>query len=297
MQFDDVDFTKALASGLTAGVPDIKAKAHNMHFEQGVSGTRRIFFETEDFGTFSGTWDELSHRHVDYVRQYVKTGIEQPHTFQDAMTPNDAGDIDGAQMIVRLESLTRPMDEFGCKFEQLHDAHENNDVDFLLAFCDVWNERRDLRPAFSTLLSEVTEELAEDAWADALRDRLGLAHYSPTALPEPVALCRYSVADVRREAATGFPITMPTVFDSDPWEYYFPAPKSLQFGRAMALTPCKSDEDLKLEFLNSRVTYSDKNIWRIGQIMTPAPLNDIDYLRERHLLALQIASGDDKFGT
>lgn len=297
MQFDDVDLKNALASGLTAGVSDIKAKAHNMHFEQGVSRARRTFFETEVLGPFGATWDELSRRHVDYVRHYVKTSIEQPHTFKDAMGPNDVGDIDGTQLIVRLESIARPMLEFGCSFEELRNARKNNDIDFLLAFCEVWNEMRDHRPAFSTLLSEVKEELAEDKWEDALRDCLGLAHYSPNTSPEPVALCRYSVDDVRREAKTGFAITMPTVFDSEPWEYYFPAPKVLQFGRAMALMPCNGDEDLKVEFLNSRVTYSDKNIWRVGQIMTPAPSNDVDALRELHLLALQIASGDDKFGT
>ena len=80
---------------------------------------------------------------------------------------------------------------------------------------------RDLRPAFSTLLSEVTDELDRDEWADALRDMLGLAHYSAVASPEPVALCKYSVADVHREATTGVPITMPTILDSDPWEHYF----------------------------------------------------------------------------
>ena len=90
---------------------------------------------------------------------------------------------------------------------------------------------------------------------------------------------------------------MPTVLDSDPWEHYFPAPKSLQFGRAMALRPCDSEEDLKVEFLNSRVTFSPETIWKIGHIVTPAPLHDIAELRERHLLALHIASGDDTFGT
>src|SRR6478672_427709 len=114
MQFEDVDLITALTSGLAAAVPDVRAKAHNLHFEQGVSETRRVFFETESLGSFGATWDQLSRRHIDYVRQYVKTAIEQPHTFKNEMTPNDAGDIDAAQMIVRLESLARPMLEFGC---------------------------------------------------------------------------------------------------------------------------------------------------------------------------------------
>jgi hypothetical protein len=296
MQFEDVDLIAALTSGLTDGEPAIRAKAHNLSFEQGISEKRCVFFEKDSLGSMGSTWHDLSRRHVDYVRQYVQTAIEQPHTFQDEMAPNYDGDIDDGELIVRLESLARPLSNFGCTFEDLREAREKNDTAFLSAFCDVWNEMRDLRPAFSTLLSEVKDELDEDGWADALRDRLGLAHYSAFASPVPIALCKYSVSDVRREAKTGFPITMPTVFDSEPWEYYFPAPKTLQFGRAMALTPCKSEEDLKLEFLNARVTYSHNNIWRVGQIVTSAPLNDINSLRELHLTALQLASGDDGFG-
>lgn len=296
MQFDDDSLVGALATGLSSADARMRARADNMRLEQGISSPRQAFFQSETFFPIDDSWDDLILRHNEYVRLYVKTSLHQPHTFLDAMEPLGVGDIDSALVIVRLEGLSRPMHAFGCSFDELRDARQGNDVDFLTEFCEVWNETRDLRPAFSTLLSEVTDELSEADWADLLRDRLGLAHYSPAGAPEPVALCRYSVADVHREAATGFPITMPTVLDSDPWEHYFPAPRSLQFGRAMALTPCKSDEDLKVEFLNSRVSYSPETIWKIGQIVTPAPSHDITELRELHLLALQIASGDDTFG-
>lgn len=297
MQFEDEALVEALDWGLSSSAATVRSKADNVRLEQGVSVARRVFFETDLFAPLGNSWDDLLIRHIEYVRLYVQTGLEQPHTFQDELEPNDLGDIDQAQFIVRLESLARPMNEFGCSFEDLRDAHEDGDAEFLSDFCDVWNDMRDLRPAFSTLLSEVTDELDRDDWPDALRDRLGLAHYSPTGSPEPVALCRYSVSDVHREAMTRFPLTMPTVLDSGPWEYYFPAPKSLRFGRAMALTPCEGDEDLKVEFLNSRVTYSPANIWKIGQIVTPVTSYDIRELRELHLLALQIASGDHTFGT
>jgi hypothetical protein len=206
------------------------------------------------------------------------------------------GDIDHAQFIVRLEGLARPMHEFGCTFEEFRKAHDDQDVDFLSEFCEVWNDMRDRRPAFSTLLSEVTDKLDDDDWADALRDMLGLAHYSAGAAPEPIVLCKYSVGDVHQEAETQASITMPTVLDSDPWEHYFPAPRTLRFGRAMALRPCTNEEDLKVELLNSRVTYRPKNLWKLGQIVTAAPSFGIGELRELHLLALQLASGDDTFG-
>jgi hypothetical protein len=252
MNFTNADLISAVRQGLVSSTSANKAKASNILLEQGVSSERQRFFETEPFYSIGDTWDEYIRRHTEYVRLYVKTALDQPHTFQDALQPNDVAGIDDALSIVRLEGLARPMNEFGCSFDELKKAHEEGDADFLDEFCEVWNEKRDLRPAFSTLLSEVSDELGEADWADCLRDRLGLAHYSPSGDPEPVALCQYSVADVLREATTGFAITMPTVLDSDPWEHYFPAPKSLQYGRAMALTPCVDDEDLKLEFLNSR---------------------------------------------
>ena len=297
MKFEDRRLIGAVRQGLASTDASDQAKASNVILEQGVSSERRTFFETGPFFQIASTWGEYVRRHIKYVRDYVETGIAQPHTFQDVFKPNDVGEIDEAQQIVRLEGLARPMSLYGCTFDELMEAFEEGDADFLSDFCDLWNQHRDFRPAFSTLLSEVSDELDEADWADSLRDRLGLAHYSPSRDPEPVALCRYSVADVIREAATGFPITMPTVLDSDPWEHYFPAPKSLQYGRAMALTPCDGDEDLKVEFLNSRVTYSQEKIWKIGQIVTPAPSHDINSLRELHLLALQIASGDHTFGT
>jgi hypothetical protein len=296
MKFADAQLLQALDFGLKSSDESIKARAHNMQFEQGVSESRRVFFESKPSTPIGNSWDELLRRHVDYVRLYVKTSSDQPHTFQDPLEPNDVGEIDQAQLIVRLEGLARPMKAFGCSFAELLEAHEAQDVDFLSEFCNVWNDMRDLRPAFSTLLSEVTDTLQQDDWADALRDMLGLAHYAANAAPEPIALCKYSVDDVHSEAKTGTPITMPTVLDSEPWEHYFPAPKSLQFGRAMALLPCDNEEDLKVELLNSRVTYTHKNIWKLGQIVRPAPSFGIGKLRELHLLALQLASGDVSFG-
>lgn len=297
MLFERSDFAQMVTSGLSARDSATQAQAQNFRHEQGVSVKRRICFETEPSRRSVNSWEDFIKYHSDYVRLYVKTSVDQPHTFLDNLEPNSVGMIDDAQMIVRLESLTRPLLAFGYTFDEFVDAYEKGDTSFLQEFCDVWNELRDLRPAFSTLLSEVSEEVQRAEWADELRDRLGLAHYSANSSPEPVILCRYAVAQVQSEAVTGFAVTMPTVLDSDPWEYYFPAPKSLRFGRAMALTLCDSDNDLKVEFLNSRVTYSPEHIWKVGQIVKPAPNIDLLELRERHLLALQIASNDETFGT
>jgi len=297
MKLKDSDLDSALGLGLAHTSVLERAKAENCRLEQGVSSTRQDYFETFAPSKVAPNWDAFQKLHVDYVKRYVETNDEQPHTFLDVLQPNGIGSIDEKQTIVRLENLTRPMNAFGCSYAEFKAAHEAGDTDFLSEFCDVWNDNRDYRPAFSTLLSELTDIIDEDDWAERLRDFLGLAHYPTGPAAEPVVLCKYSVEDVSREATSSHPITMPTVLDSRPWEHYFPAPKSLQFGRAMALTPCEGDEDLKIEFLNQRVTYSPSNIWKVGQIVTPAPNFDISELRERHLLALQFAADDLTFGT
>ncbi len=296
MDILSLDLQSGLDQGLASNNASTKAEATNLVLEQGVSDIRRNFFETEDFSEHGKTWTMLSKRHADYVRLYIKTS-QEPHTFDDTMYPNSIGKIDTVQNIVRLESLLRPLESYGCSYDELKTAHDSDDIDLLDDFLSLWNEDRDMRPAFATFLNAVSEDVCHDDWPDRLRDRLGLAHYSVANGPEPVALMRYSVSEVQAEATSGNPLTMPTVLDSDPWPHYFPAPRSLQYGRAMALTPCEGDETLVVEFLNAKVTYRRENLWKIGQIVTPAPIHEITDLRALHLLALQIASGDDKFGT
>ncbi|MEQ8480361.1 MAG: hypothetical protein RIC18_06870 [Hoeflea sp.] len=295
MNFLETDLATALSEGLNHDVERIKAQAQNIAWDESVSRPRQSFFETDHFGIRGPAWLDLARRQSDYVRLFVKT-TEIPHSFLDHLKPAAFGEIDEAQHIVRIESLVRPMNEFGCSLEELSGAFDDKDGAFLDEFLLVWNGLRDRRSAFGTFLREVPDEVESDRWPLLLRDRFGLAHYPTTSAPEPVALMCYSVADVLKEAETSFAVTMPTVLDSDPWEHFFPAPKDLCYGRAMALTPCDGDETLVAEFLHSRVTYKHDHIRRIGQIDMPAPVHDIAQLREMHLLALQIASGREDFG-
>jgi hypothetical protein len=212
------------------------------------------------------------------------------------MVPASLGEIDEAQHVVRLESLIRPLENSGFLLDELIAAHAEGDADFLDEFLALWNESRDARPAFATFKREVVEELAAADWPDRLRDRLGLAHYDAASGPVPVALMSYPVSDVLAEAPSKDAFTVPTVLDSRPWEHFFPAPRELMCGRAMALTPCDGDETLVAEFLHSRISYRREHMLKIGQITTPASIPDIATLRELHLLAVQIASGREDFG-
>lgn len=109
----------------------------------------------------------------------------------------------------------------------------------------------------------------------------------------------YSVDEVRR-AANGqvgaCAITAPTVLDSGPWPFFFPAPRDLSCGRAMSLVKVADDKDLLAEVLHFRISYRREHILRLGEIRDPPEASDLGTLRNHHLLAVRIASGCDDFG-
>jgi len=297
MNLVDADLAAATKDGLASIDPRIHAQAQNVRLEENVSGLRQNSFETESLGTGGPSWTQMRRRHIDYVRRFVWTATEPPHTFRLDLIPAKAEVLDEEQFLVRLEKLAWPLSRFGCTFEDLDHAIRDDDQRFIDAFLERWNEVRDYRPMFATFLREVASELASSEWPELLRDALGLAHFVPTTGPEPVALFKYRVRTVLSEAQGSIAITVPTVLDSDPWEHFFPAPKGLEYGRAMALSPCVDDEDLRAEVLHSRIDYRTEHLSRVGIVTKSPPINDLKYLRELHLLALQIASGREDFGS
>jgi len=295
MNFNEPDLAAALAEGLAQTDVSVSAKAQNIAWEECVSDARLHFFETDGFNGRGTSWRELADRQSEYIGLYVNS-FGMPHTFDPGLDPARIGPLDEDQWVVRLERLERGLDNSIYTFEELSTAHAERDLVALDRFADDWNAVRDARPAFSTFLREVQDEISRPDWPELLRDRLGLAQHQPTGKPIPVALMAYSVREVLAEAGSGIPFTIPTVLDSVLWEHYFPAPKEIPFGRAMALTPCESDENLVAEILHSRVSYKGRHISALGKIVTPLPALPVATLREQHLLALQIASGRDNFG-
>ncbi|WP_264492160.1 hypothetical protein [Rhodobacter sp. KR11] len=295
--FRHTNLEAALRLGLDAPDMTHRAMAENLQLEEAVSDKRRVLFEKELMSKGVSTWEDLRQGQMDYVRQYVKTNLTQPHTFMDALEPAGFTPENPAEFLVRLEILSVPLKEHGWSFKDLNDARVGNHTPGLNSFCNTWNSLRDHRPAFSTLLSSVADAVESPGWAEILRDQLGLAHFDGAHVPLPVALCKFSVKDVCREWTnsppwqTSTPITKPTVLDSDLWEHYFPAPRTVPHGQAMALTPCTDAAAIKLELLNARVTYRPENIWKVGQIVTRAPLSDITSLRRSHREALEHAHG------
>jgi hypothetical protein len=98
----------------------------------------------------------------------------------------------------------------------------------------------------------------------------------------PIALMEYSVAEVRT-AATAFAVasafTAPTVLDSGPWPYFFPAPPELCCGRTMALYEVQDDKELLAEILHFRMAYKREHLVRLDEIQTPPNAFDLRGLR------------------
>jgi hypothetical protein len=301
MRFADPGLQTALTAWRAlVGITE-RAEADNLWFEDRVNVARQQTFEARAAGARDA--GELRRRHTDYWKEYVTVDEDIAHTFDAALGPADLAPIDEAQRIVRLEDLSRPLSRMGrpMSLQRLKQAIADNETALVDAFLRVWDwsNVRDWRPCFATFKDEVRDDLARPDWSTRLRDRLGLAHYNCVAGPVPVALMEYSVGEViaaARAFGASCAVTAPTVFDSGPWPHFFPAPRKLPCGRAMALVEVNDDGDMLAELLHFRLSYKRHHIVRLDEITSsPAPY-DLKSLRNHHLLAVQMASDCYDFG-
>lgn len=193
------------------------------------------------------------------------------------------------------------MAKHGITLDRLREAKASNETAVIDGFLATWNASniRDWRPAFAAFKDEVLDDLRRPDWPSRLRDRLGLAHYDCAVVPIPIALMEYSVAEVNIAAANfagASAFAAPTVFDSGPWPFFFPAPLELSCGRTMALYEVQDDNELLAEILHFRVAYTREHLVRLDEIRTPLNQFDLRGLRNHHLLALHVAAGRDDFG-
>ncbi len=300
MRLSNSKLHEAIAVWRAATDPKTRSELDNVWFDERVNATRQRAFE-EEIGRVE-TWEELRRRHVDYWETFVKVGDGfVPHTFIEDFVARDLSRIDEKQKVVRIESLARPLSATAISLDRLRKALADDEHDIIDLFLRTWNNfsMRDARPAFATLKSAVADDLNEPDWPERLRDRLGLAHYDAADGPEPIALMEYRVEEIveaAQSAGAACAVTAPTVLDSGPWPYFFPAPTELDCGRAMALFEIGNDEDLVVELLHVRLTYRPEHIVRLGEIgQPPAPLA-LTQLRNHHLMALRLASERHEFG-
>lgn len=238
--------------------------------------------------------------HTDYFEDYVRNA-PIPATLDAGLVEDMATGIEAEQSLVRLESIDWALNALSITLTQLQDAMPdgaNPNSDFVDRFLSFQYDRgyRNLR--FATFADNVADDIAHPDWPHRLRDRLGLAHLNPKKDPIKVALMRYPVKAISQELRSGaIALTVPTVFDSVPWPYFFPSPADCCYGRAMGLGVDHGEEALQAEVVGFAFRYKSSHLVKVGTIDKVMPDLSLKQLRNHHLLCLRLASGCHDYGT
>jgi hypothetical protein len=265
--------------------------------------------------------DEWNSQHKDFVIDEVEIAAhdhKEPWTFRPENISNHLPVVDRRLILVRVESAEWPCKLNGTPFEVVrthieamsspdkHKAEAANN--FLVRFLATWNEKRDKRPLFATLELEIDDILQDPspAWAEALRDRLGLGHYSPIAgaAPIPIFLMHYPLQVVYdAHADLGAP-TIPTMLDGALNDFFFPSPvpgvngdQNPCLGHALNLKAITDENDYQLgiELLHKCIDYRPEHFFRAGMIAAPFTM-PVMRARQFHLPWLRLVRDRDDFG-
>ena len=289
----------------------VAAVADNCRFEERASSARwKAFKDMLPTAPTGGAieWQDWTETYKLHLEQRCKV----PRLFApDAFLPvnQDAWlkELSENQSLVRIENINRPLQGGGLELNDLvgllQRANKGDDdaEHAVRSFLNAWNQRRDARPAFAAFADEVQAEMEDEDWPHALRDRLGLGHYGhPSDLPQPVALMRYSLADVlaaQRQHRLASAFALPTVLDDGMHEFFFPVPREHPYGATVHLVPQRADT-LTAEVLHCRIDYEPSHLHQLGEINCPKQLDDnqLREARDLHLLALQVTCDRNDFG-
>ena len=282
----------------------LAAVADNCRFDERASDERWAAFEAmlRRASDITHTdWDEAYRLYLGQRCMVPRASV--PDAFLEPNRDAWLEKIAENQSLVRIEELSRPLERAALELGNLVALLQSTDDDSghtVRSFIAAWNQRRDARPAFAAFADEVRAEMEDDDWPHALRDRLGLGHYSATDdTPIPIALMRYSIEDVlaAQTPAVANAVALPTVLDGGMHEFFFPTPRDHVYGATVHLAPELADT-LTAEIVHCRIDYEPRHLLRLGEISRPALLDD-DQLREArdlHLYALRDACGKDDFG-
>ena len=297
MQFMRGDLLAAANHGRAATDLKLKAKVHNIDFDERISADRLSEIEGL-LPVLAPSISVLMNTLIDDIKiRFEVTDDRIPPTFA---AQNDRASLPDLppQRLVRLETLDWPLGLWGGTFVSLNDAHGRGsgpDKELVETFLDSWNRKRDNRPCFAAFRDQLLPDLAEADWPNRLRDRLGLTHG-----PGPVALVEYDTLDVisqsRAIPGAAFRFCVPTSFDQMPFAQFFPTPRECGFGCPMSHGIIQDEKALLAEIVHLRLTYSPRHLVKLGQITTPLPGTDFRTMRNNHLMALQLESNRDDFG-
>jgi hypothetical protein len=312
----------ALAADHTAALqsnePKRLAVAHNILFEQRVSPDRVQI--AEDAAVVRGAENNIGTALEAHYRSRITAGGAKDHpTFSDLNAAAAYHPISEHEYLMRVENLTWEIDRvrpstrndvagaertrIQAAFEAVGKGISTRETDAIVNdFLEIWNSSyRDYRPMFAGFEAEIGSDAARPDWPVRLRDRLGLAHYEPNGSPLVVCIMRYRIAEVIKFAQQSVdPVKniflSPTVLDCGNWEYFFPAPKNCQGGRALYLGRVSDYANFFSELLHFRIDYERKHVFKIGVLNEPVTDCSLNCMRNSHLDAVQLAFDEYDFG-
>jgi hypothetical protein len=313
MIFSDTSLNHALHHW--ANDPEIRERgcAHNLLFDERLSGARGAFFEaTARHSPMSA--DHLRKSAIDYYRDHVRVSRGIPHSFMHLNAAAGIKTLAPELKLVRIEDLREPLEKTAIAPHQLIGAlpKTNRPSQALLEwFIDQWNTRSDIRRnphSFSAIKNQILREIGDPNWPELLRDKLGLDHFDATRNGDiPVALMEFEAGEILDQASAtpgmDYPFCIPTALDCEPNPQFFPTPTSpgrspgpLDFGCPMGLFVILTSDNLIAEVLHPRLTYKRENIAKVGFISAGLPDVDFKEMRNAHLWALRIEADRDDYG-
>jgi hypothetical protein len=297
MQFNRSDLQAAATHGRAIADLHVKAKIHNIDFDERVSGDRLMELEAA-MPVIAPSVDAFLEKLTDDIgTRFEVTDDRIPPTFAASNSMASLPDLP-PQRLVRLETLDWPLSIWCGSFDALSKAHSGGsgpDMALVETFLDSWNDKRDNRPCFAAFKDQLLPDLAEADWANRLRDRLGLPYES-----KPVALMEYDTLDIIAQSkgmpGVAYRFCAPSAFDQKPASQFFPTPKECGFGCPMSYGIIQDEKTLLAEIVHLRLTYSPRHLVKLGQITAPLPGTDYRTMRNNHHIALQLESGRYDFG-
>ncbi len=294
--------------------PKERAVLENLRWEERV-GDERLARYAQGFTEIDiPQFDDVKVAHGRYAETFLEIEIDDsriPDTFDSANSSNRWRHIEENLYLIRIEDANFALRDSGVDLAEFEQAIATRDDAILARVCEVWNGRRDRRPAFATTEIAVKDSLeaAGADWPHALRDNLGLGHLNPVPglPPVPVLLLQYTVGEVMRDKQAGVSgFAIPTVIDGRLNPFFFPTPKpalgsdaaQYEVGRAVNLTHAASQSEYRmgLELVHSFLAYRPEQISRLGYISRPLT-SDLSALRSFHLDWLRLETDRDDFAT
>jgi hypothetical protein len=161
----------------------------------------------------------------------------------------------------------------------------------------LWGRSLDMRPIWACFweyladVFEIKTGTDPDAWADELRNRLGLYDMNPRArtIPEiPIVVLRYPISSLPhlKGDKDSKPIAVPTVLDGRFNEAFCPPPREQSHGFPIYLGK-GPDYEPQREILHPAIQFKAEHVFKVGRIKQPPP-EELAAARSVHLLWLRL---------